>query len=295
METDIDQIVLPQIRSMLRHCPDAAHYCCPQTGRTALHEAITIRESLRPDLVRLLVETNPEIVRVRDAETFSLAIEILAGTALMHEERLKYLTKHVDSKDVSLQKLHENLQKIWACARYLVLDPSRFDQDIPPLHALLSRANEVPMSLLEQAIRHHSLAQVDYEGNLPLHMISDLRRQQRERGEWDDDDDDDDNGEISFHLLRKILQHYPAAAQVRNRAEQLPIDLAIDSGRRWETGISILMKAFPLAGLDRRFAVQHYHLLLDQLLNRRHCKDTVYALLRNNPEKLILLRETGNG
>ena len=130
---------------------------------------------------------------------------------------------------------------------------------------------------------------MDHEGNLPLHVVADLRRQPAPQTTQDDDDDDDDDeaGESSLHLLRKILRQHPGAASVRNHAGWLPIDLAIASGRRWETGIELLLDAYPLAGLDRRFTLpEHYPLLFDELLNRKNRPSTVFALLKNNPKSI---------
>jgi len=311
VETIASPTTLRHIQSLLQEFPEAAHYCDPQTGRTALHEAIEGHRvpSMQPALVRMLVETNPAIVRVRDSEELSMPIDSLAGVALMREERLKYLTKSVDSRrDTSLQEVERDLENIWNCARYLVLDPALFDRDIPVLHALLAGArggaSNVPMSLLEQVARYQSLAQADWEGNLPLHIICDLRRRPQQQmdtnaDENDDGDDEEEDeevpGESSLHLLRKILQNYPAAAQMRNHADQLPVDLAIESGRRWETGIALLVEAYPLAGLDRRFATQHYPLVLDQLLNQRHCTETVYSLLSSNPKALTVYKVDQDG
>jgi len=272
------------LRVLLTKRPEAAQYRDPDTGRTALHEVTSNNFSIQPNIVRLLVETYPPIAHIRDEEDYSLPIDLLAGVALMREERLKYLSKHVDSRDTTLRQVETDLDRIWECARYLVLDPELFDRHIPILHALLpSAAGDVPMSLLEQAIRHHSLSQADDEGNLPLHLIADLRRQQTQT-----DDDEEDAGESTMYLLTTILQKHPAAAGVRNHNDRLPIDLAIESGRRWDTGIALLLDAHPLSGMDRRFRTfAHFPLIFDELLNHRHRSGTVYAFLQANPKVLI--------
>ena len=282
------------VRSLLEQCPEAAQYQ-DATGRTALHEVVdnSNKGTIQPNLVRLLVETFPAIVHVRD-ESGSLPIDILARVALMREERLRYSSKAEKSEPSSasaassVAAVKNDLNKLWECSRYLILSPESFDLNIPTPHALLS-AN-APVSLVEQVIRHHSLAQMDHEGNLPLHVVADLRRQPAPQTTQDDDDDDDDDeaGESSLHLLRKILRQHPGAASVRNHAGWLPIDLSIASGRRWETGIALLLDAYPLAGLDRRFTLpEHYPLLFDELLNRKNRPSTVFALLKNNPKSIL--------
>jgi len=282
------------VLSLLEQCPEAAQYQ-DATGRTALHEVVdnSNEGSIQPNMVRLLVQTFPAIVHVRD-ESGSLPIDILARVALMQEERLRYTSKAEKSDPCpasaasSVAAVKNDLNKLWECSRYLILSPESFDLNIPTPHALLS-AN-APVSLVEQIIRHHSLAQMDHEGNLPLHVVADLRRQPAPQTTHDDDDNEDDEaGESSLYLLRKILRQHPGAASVRNHAGWLPIDLAIASGRRWETGIALLLDAYPLAGLDRRFTQsEHYPLLFDELLNRKNRPSTVFALLKNNNPKSIL-------
>ena len=218
--------------------------------RTALHEAIDFRKTSRLDVVRLLLETDyPADANARD-DHGTLPIDVVALKALMREERLKYMSKAKDADPSAVEAVEQDLNELWECARFLALDPESFDRQIPTVHALLATTRtEVPMSLTEQVIRHSPLSQTDYEGNLPLHIVADSDRIQQTH----DDGRGDEPGEGSLRLLRTMLHKHPQAAGVRNNAGELPIDLAIASGRRWETGISLLLDADPVAGMDRRF------------------------------------------
>jgi hypothetical protein len=235
--------------------------------RTPLHIAILEAADSRPELIQLLVGTAPEAARQRDSEGL-LPIEILTQKILMKEERLRYITHHPVSS-----RTGRDLEANWQCGYILVKAAQGPKQGqglslasnptfetylgsdgvdgkdkedgegtnnnaamLPArqlmLHACL-KANDIPLALIERAMKryHDQLDEIDELGDLPLHLVA-------AQGQAADDTDD---------LLGEILKAYPPAACVRNNDGAMPLDLAMASGRRWETGIQKLLQVNPEA------------------------------------------------
>jgi ankyrin repeat protein len=244
-----------------------------ESARTPLHiAALEVADVTSPELIQLLVDAAPEAARQRDVEGL-LPIEMLTHKILMKEERLRYITHHPVSS-----RTGRDLEANWQCAYILVratqgqkqglasssptteshLDQvtgisSRHGVDVEEeeeeestnnaaiparqlmLHACL-KANDIPLALIERAMKryHDQLEEIDELGDLPLHLVA-------AQGQADDKTDD---------LLDEILNAYPPAACVRNNNGAMPLDLAIASGRRWETGIEKLLQVNPEALLE---------------------------------------------
>jgi hypothetical protein len=267
----LPEIPLASFKTILAVGGSEAASFTDNNTRTPLHIAILEAADSRPELIQLLVDTAPEAARQRDVEGL-LPIEILTQKILMKEERLRYITHHPVSS-----RTGRDLEANWQCAYILVkaaqgeqrrglasivtsendldqvtgLYSNSHDVDgeeddhgegtsntamIPArqlmLHACL-KANDIPLALIERAMKryHDQLEEIDELGDLPLHLVA-------AQGQAADDTDD---------LLGEILNAYPPAACVRNNHGAIPLDLAIASGRRWETGIEKLLQVNPEA------------------------------------------------
>jgi hypothetical protein len=248
-------------------------------GSTPLHLAV-MQADTRPELIQLLVDAAPKTVRQRDIEGL-LPIEILTQKILMKEERLRYIITHEQSA-TEPSRTGRIIEANWQCAYILVTAQGRrnilsspaiennnnnrdhhyhhhaddaADQEddqegvnnndsnddaaaVPArqlmLHACL-KASDIPLALIERAMKryHDQLHELDELGNLPLHLVA----AQSQAGDDNDTDTED--------LLGEILNAYQPAASVRNNNGAMPLDLAIASGRQWETGIRKLLQVHP--------------------------------------------------
>jgi ankyrin repeat protein len=280
--------------------------------RNPLHIAILEAADSRPELIQLLVETAPEAAQQRDVEGL-LPIEILTQKILMKEERLRYITHRPVSS-----RTGRDLQANWQCAYILVkaaqrkqrqrqekgkelasiptternldihgVDDEKEDKDdgdgdgsnhnaamIPARHLMLHaclKANNIPLALVERAMkRHHDqLEEIDELGDLPLHLVA-------AQGQADDTEDD---------LLGEILKAYPPAACVRNNHGALPLDLAMASGRRWETGIEQLLQVNPEALIESTVSVipDNLYPRIFATLLQHDTTSLVFGILSANP------------
>lgn len=280
----------------------------------------------RPELIQLLVDTAQTAVRQRDMEGL-LPIEILTQNILMKEERLRYITHHPVS-----YRTGRDLEANWECAYILVraaaqgtqgqgiesspyTSESHLDQRITGLssnshgvegdededdhgdgdgtdnnaaiiptrkfmlHACL-KANDIPLALIERAMKryHDELDVIDELGDLPLHLVA-------AQGQAADDADD---------LLGEILNAYPPAACARNNIGAMPLDLAIASGRRWETGIGKLLQVNPEALVES--AVSHIpdnlYPLAFAILLQHDAASLVFGMLTAKPGLVRSYRAT---
>jgi ankyrin repeat protein len=270
-------------------------------ARTPLHIAVLEAADTRPELIQLLVDAAPEASRYRDVEGL-LPIEILTQKILMKEERLRYITHHPVSS-----RTGRDLEANWQCAYILVraqdrqgvassptsesnLDPVTGLSSIhggeedggggegtnngaapaarqPMIHACL-KANDIPLALIELALKryHDQLEELDELGNLPLHLVA---------AQADDTDD----------LLVGILNAYQSAACVQNNNGDMPLDLAIASGRRWETGIGKLLQVNPEALMESTVSniPDNLHPLVFATLLQHDATSLVFGLLTSKP------------
>ena len=185
----------------------------------------------------------------------------------------------------------------------------------PMIHSCL-RAVNFPFALTERAMKRYpeQLSQADVYGDLPLHIVAGRtppsmstaastttattaatsrfgqeeddhdehdHDEEGEESDNDDDDDEDDDDENAF--LDQLISLYPQAASIWNRNGQIPLTVAINSGRRWNSGISRLLEAHPAGIEDQGLPLELYHLLYAQVVRHGHMS-TLYGMLRAKPE-----------
>lgn len=233
----------------------------------------------RPDLVRILVETTPECIHLRDIEGLR-PIEIVTQKILMKEERFRYVGRSGRRTEDDEQSLRDH----WECARLMSLQHAasagegegqerhrrQLHPDTPLLHTFL-QAPDTPLALRERALRRYSdqLQLPDgVSGNLPLHCMA----QQVPQEDMDD-------------LLDEVLNRYKDGARKRNNEGLWPLDLAIAAGRTWDSGIATLLDAFPQAVDNMNIPVEQFPMIFEELERRGPNGTTiVFAFVRVNPE-----------
>jgi hypothetical protein len=257
--------------------------------QTPLHVAV----QCIPDhlgIIQCLISAAPETAQQRDVQ-YLRPIDVLCQTIIMKEELIKYTTAHDRHRQQSV--VHD----LWECARMLA-QASRRKHDgstgttsatnqtqkqaakttlqQPMVHACLQAVN-FPLALTDRAMKRYieQLGQADAEGDLPLHIIM-ARRAPPESEERD--------GDMFLLLLDELVSLYPAAAKEWNHQRQIPLDVAIASGRRWRTGIRQLLEAHPAGIESQGIPVRVYPLILEKLIQEEHFPDMVFDILQGKPE-----------
>lgn len=227
--------------------------------RAPLHMISIHRD--RPDIVRTIVGVAPDVVHLRDMEGLR-PIDIMTQKILMKEERFRYLGSRRSPEDSQL------LEDAWECARFIVKAHAREQIDRPMLHTCLLASGDVPLALIERALRRYrdQLPLADEEGNLPLHLVA---------GRLPPEDADD--------LLGEVLNKYPEAAERKNHADQRPFDCAIEANRHWDTGVGLLLNSLPAALESLNLSTNVLSIIFEELYRRGH-PGIVYTMLRTDPD-----------
>lgn len=225
----------------------------------------------RPDLVRILVETTPECLQLRDIEGLR-PIEILTQKILMKEERFRYVGRS-GRRTADDERI---LQDHWECARLLSIQHAGggINPDTPLLHTFLL-ASDTPLALRERALRRYGdqlRLQDRTTGNLPLHCVA---------GQVPAEDID---------LLDEVLNGYKEGAQRRNGEGKWPFDVALAAGRSWNRGIMNLLSAYPAAVENMNIPIEHFPTIFDELDQRENGTTFVHAFLRVNPDLISRAR-----
>jgi len=93
------------------------------------------------------------------------------------------------------------------------------------------------------------------------------------------------NRKILKKIITKLLQLYPRAARIRDTTGRLPLHLAAEAGRHWDSGMSALVEAAPKAVNTRDIRTNFYPFML--AATAKNCDvDSIYGLLRANPENI---------
>lgn len=263
--------------------------------QTPLHIAVfSIPE--RTDVIERLHHACPENVQARDSLRLR-PIDIITERIIMLEEVIKYSTREeVDWGDM--------IRRFWESVGVLVgastgggcsVDDDRDNGKSPLLlHACL-RSKDVPFALTDRAMKHNKgqLQLTDENGDLPLHIVSRIPPpvQQRARNTPGDDvseDDDDNNDDGEGDFLNRILSCYPKAAAHYNNSNELPLIVAIGSGRKWNSGISRLLEVNPSAIQDAQLPLSVFPFLLERL----SCQpDIIFRILQSLPDIFLYRRD----
>lgn len=223
--------------------------------QTPLHVTIHFIPE-RTEIVKCLIQAAPETIQQRDY-LYLRPIDILCQKLIMMEEVNKYTHQHENSLDALWETAH--LLAIASCAHTV--------EQQPILHSCL-QSFDFPFALKDRAIKryHEQLRQIDTNGDLPLHIIA------RQPPPPTADDDEGD-------FLEKVLHLYPEAASKCNLQNESALLVAIQSGRRWQSGISLLLEESPSMICDLDLNRQLYPLLFEKLLKDSEWS-TVYSILQ---------------
>lgn len=206
-------------------------------GRTPLYHAV--QKFAGMDALDILLKADPTAVtmpcvpaRVREQaagdNSRSLAVRtplFLAWAAVLADRRTREEKrgKKWDKAIFLLQTAYQHYSKVSPGV-------SRLFQS---LHAAISLDLYLPESVVLMITQAHpeQLEHADPNtGQLPLALAAGMLHYSASR---------------SSTLIELLLQGYPRAAQSIDRQGRFPLSLAVDSGKRWDAGVELLLRAAP--------------------------------------------------
>jgi ankyrin repeat protein len=223
-----------------------------QVGQTALHNAFISGAPL--DVIQLLTSA----VRIQD-DLHRTPLDHVCERIIMREVGHRYdEDEYVDATDLFL----------WECAQLMLqaLGPPTIPVNQLMMHACVRAGSLCPLALRHRVMKRyaHQLDTPDDFGNLPLHIAASLSVS----------DDEEDVEEI-----QQVLTACPTAIQVANIEGKLPLDVAIDAGRTWRSGVRTLFEAFPEAIVSKDIPITYYPMILSEI-----GADSFFRVAKATPE-----------
>jgi hypothetical protein len=246
------------LRALVQAYPEGTVTPIPTTGSLVLHVLCDVGTSV--DGIRAIVEADTASVQKRDGIFRRTPLQILnarksmsrhqsMSTAIraIREDQEQLRRDFATNRDIAETNLiHLELQAdeirqwdFWLKAAFLIqaeyqCSPLLPDTD-PGLRIVHACAGirQCPPSLLEFAslLYPDQLMEQDEEGEVPLHKAA---------------------ANYANDILYDILLACPEASTICNKRGKYPLNVAIKAGRRWKSGVNLLVEANPVAveGLD---------------------------------------------
>jgi hypothetical protein len=242
-------------------------------GGTALHSACGSHAWL--PVIKLLVHKSPSLLLQRTQDYNHTAL-----TALWHSH-LQSIPGHM-----AIARILEGEQvndghfcRFWEKVEFVVCESYRLCPQCPKqqvdeasfklylLHGLINL--RAPLNIMKVALKINPAfaAQVDADGNYPLHHVV-IRRPFRIK---------------DIEILSVLIAAYPEAASKRNHEGQAPIFIALRDRMGWEEGLEVIVKADTeiLASTDTETRL--YPFLLAACADGRVAVNSTYNLLCAKP------------
>lgn len=244
------------LRALVQAYPEGAVTPMPATGSLVLHVLCDVGTSV--DGIRAIVEADTVSVQKKDGVFRRTPLQILNARKSMSRHQLMASTirtirqdqeelrsaNHDAAVQTTLDHLEQQANEIkqwdfWVKAALLIqaeyqcapLLPD-VDPAIRIVHACAG-IGQCPPSLLEFAtlLYPRQLMEQDEEGEVPLHKAA---------------------KNCGNDILYDILMACPEASTICNKRSKYPLNVAIKAGRRWKSGVNLLVEANPVAveGLD---------------------------------------------
>lgn len=238
-----------------------SHALCVQdsNGRTPLHEAC--HWGAPRDVIVTLVANHPSALTVRDSHG-------MTPLETFRQYNQSFLTESDYTGPNNWCEGYNNLVDI---AMTLLTGAPLSCSESPSLHDLL-RSEECTLDiakLFTYALTDQASAK-DSDGNLPLHIIALM----------------DSNKDLIYgNLVDTVVELYPAACQISNNENMLPLQLMVRSGKSWSNGMRIILLQHPAAVLDLGLTHRDTCALLETLGSEEE-PDALFRLLRDAPALL---------
>ena len=256
------------------------------TGRFPLHALLS--SSAEVEIVTYLGRVAPEVAHLPCPRGLR-PMDVLTERLWQQQEQADRCCLGRGPSDrsdyyLSSQARRQDGHALWSCAYQLVrmmlnvtTTSSSKDYDDDMVHLCLRARHVLPTRFLQLVLskfRDQLSEPVDADGNYPLHLVVSSASS----------NDNDDT------IARLVLEGYPHAASLPNRAGQLPLQLL--AARRRQGGmVRQLVRQAPQALFQgRRRSDARDAFFLTQLCPQ-HEPAIVYCLLHSNPN-LLLQRQT---
>ena len=278
-EATMNDAPLDAIDALLKAYPEAT-LVQDSDGWTPLHTSCYFDASY--ETVQRLVEANLAAVHVFDEENRLPLHLIHEVISLRWDSEVREALHSEYVTDIRNVLNDEDLLRVRAKAKLLVKAAyhGSIENPLPgnkvwrPLHACAG-VDRCPVSLMELATKgnSHLLKESDEDGNLPLHIAAanlKFTDDKRER----------------FNSVAYVVAEYPEAATVRNKKGDLPLHLAVRSGKTWEQGVESILNAYPGAVLERDTKFGLYAFKVAAIVGKGSLESltTSFHLLRAFPE-----------
>ena len=280
----------PNVVSILvSHCPSSA-IVRDRTGWTPLHfachTALAVLEETEAsrtlEVVRILVNAEPTVVLCADRDG-STPLDVFMGLFGKLSETDWTLGGRVPPEVVdtwfwSLASLI--IRESWAHFRHEDgVGRLGLDDEVPALHqiAMIPPPQHVKNLVSYVAKRFPDQPKsVDMRGSLPLHVAAAGISSSRDCPD----------------VIRALLAAHPAAVCVHNGSGQMPLSVAIKSGRTWGGGVKDLLLTYPEALMSYGVDCTLYPVLIDKIASIAYNQSedflvswmVLFRLLRSNPE-----------
>eukprot|EP00565_Helicotheca_tamesis_P003312 CAMPEP_0185727806 /NCGR_PEP_ID=MMETSP1171-20130828/3393_1 /TAXON_ID=374046 /ORGANISM="Helicotheca tamensis, Strain CCMP826" /LENGTH=387 /DNA_ID=CAMNT_0028396441 /DNA_START=94 /DNA_END=1257 /DNA_ORIENTATION=+ len=158
-----------------------------------------------------------------------------------------------------------------------------FEMEIGSLaHTLLHHKNCPPELVYFAMVMHPCESEgQDIDGNLPLHVVC---HQSHEK--------DKEANKAWQNIVGLLLQQYPKSASISNKAGKLPLELAMESGRKWAGEIEPIFHAHPVA-IVRQEAINftYFPRVMYLASTNREARgfNAMFEILRGKPDLFSVL------
>jgi ankyrin repeat protein len=278
-EAAMNDAPIDVIDALLQAYPDAT-MALDNDGWTPLHTSCYFDAS--HEIVERLLQANLMAVYKYDNEgrlPLHLIHEVISyrwGSEVrevLHSENITDIEKILNDEDLLRVRLKFKLL-VKAAYHGSIENPLPGGKVWRPLHACAG-VDRCPVSFMELATKGnaHLLKEPDEDGNLPLHIAASNRNftdDKRER----------------FNSVAYLVSEYPEAAAVKNDKGDLPLHLAVRSGKYWEKGVESIYRAYPGAVLERDSVFGLYVFKVAAIVGEGSMESltTCYHLLKAFPE-----------
>lgn len=268
------RVHLEEVGFLMAECP-AAMATTNNDGNTPLHNAT---QQFRFYHVPDMIDAYPDALKIRNnrGET---PLDCFCRSQMSDLKRALCSKSSPDETSLlSLRKQRLGSAEILRRASFFLKTSkketaSECDQsnghDWKILHACLGlQGCSPPLIWLSMTIHPEQIHLSDHEGNLPIHLAAANRVI---------------GGQTLRPVIEVLLKQYPTSVCALNAEGRFPLHLALESGKRWDGGVSAILKVAPELVVERDVASGLFPFMI-AACGAGACVTTIYNLLRLSPE-----------
>ena len=139
------------------------------------------------------------------------------------------------------------------------------------LHASIKHGAPINFIKLIMKMHPEQVERQDWGGNTPLHIAAGT--------------EPFTSSEEYANLIQELIKAYPQAASKWNTLNRFPLNILLENGATWDSGVESVFRAAPDVVSTRDSESRMYPFMVSAT-SKSDC-DTIYALLRSNPATLL--------